>query len=92
MANVVATHIEATGTLVSGRRNLRGYQVIGGGTAGDVIFRDGGASGTIRLQFNVGTGIQPVQLAIPADGILFVTDIHITLPTSTKATVFTEAV
>ena len=92
MANVVATHIEATGTLVSGRRNMRGYQVIGGGTAGDVIFRDGGASGTIRLQFNIGSGTQPIGLSIPDDGILFVTDIHITLPASAKATVYTQAV
>jgi hypothetical protein len=92
MANVVANHVDATGTIVSGRRNLLGYQVIGGGTAGDIIFRDGGASGTVRLQFNISTGIQPVQLTLPADGILFVTDIHVTLPTSAKATVFTEAV
>ena len=92
MANVVATHTEATGTLISRRCNLRGYQVIGGGTAGDIVFRDGGASGTIRLQFNISTGIQPVQLAIPSDGILFITDVHITLPTSAKATIFTEAV
>ena len=92
MANVVANHIEATGTLVSGRRNMRGYQAIGGGTAGDIIFRDGGASGAIKIQFNIGTGSQPIGLTLPADGILFVTDIHITLPTSAKVTVFTEAV
>lgn len=92
MANVVATHTEATGTLISRRCNLRGYQVIGGGTAGDVIFRDGGASGTIRLQFNIGGGTQPIGLSIPDDGILFITDVHITLPTSAKATVYTQAV
>lgn len=92
MANVVANHTDTTGTVVSGRRNLRGYQVIGGGTAGDVVFRDGGASGAIRLQFNISTGVQPVQLALPDDGILFITDIHVTLPTSAKATVFTEVV
>lgn len=92
MANVVANHVDATGTIASGRRNLLGYQVVGGGTAGDVIFRDGGASGTIRLQFNIGGGTQPIGLSIPADGVLFITDIHVTLPTSAKATVFTEAV
>lgn len=92
MSNVVANHTDTTGTLVSGRRNLLGYQIIGGGTAGDVVFRDGGGSGTIKLQFNISTGIQPVQLTLPLDGILFVTDIHITLPATAKATVFTEAV
>jgi hypothetical protein len=92
MSNVVSNHTEATGTLVSGRRNLLGYQAIGGGTAGDIIFRDGGASGAIKLQFNIGTGSQPIGLTLPADGILFVTDIHMTLPTGAKITTYTEAV
>lgn len=91
MSNVVAAHTETTGTVVSGRRNLRGYQTVGG-TAGDVIYRDGGASGTIRLQYNIGPGTQPIGLTLPDEGILFVTDIHVTLPASAKTTVFTEAV
>ena len=51
--DVKAVHAEATGILVSGRNRLKGYQCLSGGTAGDIIFRDGGASGTVRLQFNV---------------------------------------
>ncbi len=92
MSNVTAVHIEATGTVATGRRQLRGYHTISGGTAGDVIFRDGGSSGTVRLQFNIGTGTQPIVMSIPDDGILFTTDIHVTLPTSAKTTVFIEAV
>jgi hypothetical protein len=86
--DVQAAHTEATGTIVSGRNRLKGYQCISGGTAGDIIFRDGGASGAIRLQFNIGTGTQPIGLLIPGEGILFGTNIHVTLPTSAKATVF----
>jgi len=86
--DVKAAHVEATGTVVSGRNRLKAYHCISGGTAGDVIYRDGGASGTIRLQFNIGTGTQPVSLPIPGEGILFNTDIHVTLPTSAKITTF----
>jgi len=86
--DVKATHVEATGTVVSGRNRLKAYHCISGGTAGDVIFRDGGASGTVRLQFNVGTGTQPITLGVPGEGILFTTDIHVTLPTSAKITTF----
>jgi hypothetical protein len=86
--DVKAVHTEATGTMVSGRNRLKGYQCLSGGTAGDIIFRDGGAAGTVRLQFNIGTGAQPVGLPIPGEGILFTTDIHVTLPTSAKVTVF----
>ena len=78
--DVKAAHIEATGTVVSGRNRLKAYHCISGGTAGDIIFRDGGASGTVRLQFNIGTGTQPITLSIPGEGILFTTDIHVTLP------------
>jgi hypothetical protein len=90
--DVKAAHIEDTGTMVSGRNRLKAYHCISGGTAGDVIFRDGGASGTIRLQFNIGTGTQPVVLHIPGEGILFDTSIHVTLPGTApnvaKVTVF----
>ncbi len=86
--DVKAVHVEATGTIVSGRTRVKGYQCISGGTAGDVIFRDGGASGVIRLQFNIGTGTQPIGLAIPGEGILFETSVHLTLPATAKATTF----
>ena len=86
--DVKSAHVEATGTVVSERTRLKAYHCISGGTAGDVIFRDGGASSTIRLQFNIGTGTQPVSLLIPGEGILFNTNIHVTLPTSAKITVF----
>jgi hypothetical protein len=86
--DVKAAHIEATGTIVSERTRLKAYQCISGGTAGDIIFRDGGSGGTIRLQFNIGTGSQPISLLMPGEGILFTTDIHVTLPASAKTTVF----
>ena len=86
--DVKSVHTEATATLVSGRVRVKGYQCISGGTAGDIIYRDGGASGVIKLQFNIGTGTQPIGLTIPGEGILFETSVHITIPTSAKVTTF----
>jgi hypothetical protein len=87
--DVKASHVEATGTMVSYRTRVKGYQFLGGGTAGDIILRDGGASGTIRLQFNISaTPLNPLSFTIPGEGILFYTDVHVTLPTSAKITVF----
>jgi hypothetical protein len=87
--DVLAVHVEATGTLVSGRVRVKGYQCLSGGTAGDIIFRDGGASGTIRLQFNVPANTNnPFANLIPGEGILFTTNVHVTLPTAAKVTVF----
>ena len=87
--DVKASHVEATGTMVSGRVRVKGYQCLSGGTAGDIIFRDGGASGTVRLQFNIPNNTNnPFSNLIPGEGILFTTDVHVTLPTAAKVTVF----
>ena len=87
--DVLSSHVEATGTMVSGRIRVKGYQCLSGGTAGDIIFRDGGASGTVRLQFNIPNNTNnPFANLIPGEGILFTTDVHVTLPTAAKITVF----
>lgn len=87
--DVKSAHVEATGTMVSGRTRIKGYQCLSGGTAGDIIFRDGGATGTIRLQFNIPANTNnPFSNLIPGEGILFMTDVHVTLPTAAKVTVF----
>jgi len=87
--DVLATHVEATGTMVTGRVRVKGYQCLSGGTAGDIVLRDGGSGGTIRLQFNVPANTNnPFANIIPGEGILFYTDVHVTLPTGAKITVF----
>jgi hypothetical protein len=87
--DVKASHVEATGTMVTGRTRVKGYQCLSGGTAGDIIFRDGGATGTIRLQFNIPANTNnPFANLIPGEGILFDTSVHVTLPTAAKVTVF----
>ena len=87
--DVKANHLEATGTVVSSRTRIKGYQFLSGGTAGDIVFRDGGASGTIRLQFNIAAApTNALSTLIPGEGILFNTDVHITLPATAKITVF----
>ena len=87
--DVKSSHVEATGTMVTGRVRVKGYQCLSGGTAGDIVFRDGGSSGAILLEFNIPANTNnPFANLIPGEGILFTTDVHVTLPTSAKVTVF----
>lgn len=86
--DVKAVHTEATATLISIRSRIKGYHVISGGTAGDVIFRDGTASGPVVLQFNIGTGTQPIVMLIPGEGILCQNGIHVTVPATAKVTTY----
>jgi hypothetical protein len=87
--DVLSSHVEATGTMVTGRVRVKGYQCLSGGAAGDIILRDGGSGGTIRLQFNIPANTNnPFANLIPGEGIVFYTDVHVTLPTGAKITVF----
>jgi hypothetical protein len=87
--DVLSAHIEGTGTMYSGRTRVRGYQCLSGGTAGDIEFRDGGANGPILFQFNVPANTNnPFGNIIPGQGVLFKTDVHVTVPSGTKITVF----
>jgi hypothetical protein len=86
--DVLAAHRDSTGTLVSGRNRVKGLIVTPGGTAGDIVLRDGGSGGTTRLQFNLSTNQSAFSFTVPGEGVLFLTDIHVTLPTSSKLTVF----
>jgi hypothetical protein len=89
LANVFSAHRDATGTIYAGATNLAGYQALSGGTAGEIIFRDGGASGTVLLRFNIPANTNnPFANLIPGTGIRFLTDIHVTLPTNASVTIF----
>jgi hypothetical protein len=89
LTNVFSAHRDATGTIYAGATNLAGYQALAGGVAGEIIFRDGGASGTVLLRFNVPANTNnPFANLIPGTGIRFSTDIHVTLPTNASITIF----
>jgi len=89
LTNVFSAHRDATGTIYSGAANLAGYQALAGGTAGEIVFRDGGSGGTIRLKINIPANTNnPFSNLIPGNGIRFTSDIHVTLPTSASITIF----
>jgi hypothetical protein len=88
LTNVFSAHADVTGTLYSGATNLAGYQLASGGTAGEIIFRDGGASGTVRLRVNITVNAAVISTLIPGNGIRFNTNIHVTLPANAVVTIF----
>jgi hypothetical protein len=82
LTDVSAAYLTGTNTAYSGKTRVRGAFVTGTGTA---IFRDGGGSGTTKLTINA-AGTAPV--VIPANGIKFETDVHVTISGLTAITVF----
>lgn len=89
LTNVFSAHADATGTIYAGPTNLAGYQALAGSVAGEVVFRDGGSGGTVRLRINIPANQNnPFANLIPGNGIRFNTNIHVTLPTGAAATIF----
>jgi hypothetical protein len=89
LTNVFSAHADATGTIYAGATNLAGYQIAPGGTAGEIIFRDGGSGGTLLLKINIPVApLTPISTLIPGNGIRFNTNIHVTLPASASVTIF----
>jgi hypothetical protein len=89
LTNVFSAHKDATGTIYAGATNLAGFQMLSGGTAGEIVFRDGGSGGTVLMRLNIPANTNnPVSMLIPGNGIRFNTDIHVTLPTSAAVTIF----
>ena len=88
LTNVFAVHEDATGTMYAGATNLAGYQLASGGVAGEIVFRDGGSGGTVRLRVNITVNTAVIATLIPGNGIRFYNDIHVTLPAGAAVTIF----
>ena len=88
LTNVFSEHADATGTIYSGATNLGCYQIKPGGTAGEIVLRDGGSGGTVLLTLNITTNTAVIATLLPGNGIRFNTDIHVTLPASAAITIF----
>jgi hypothetical protein len=86
-----AHYTGVTSTIYNGPTRLKGLLFLGDGTPGDVQFRDGGATGPIRLQFNIpANSNNVVDIVVPGEGIKFNTSIYVVLPSAggTSVTIF----
>ena len=85
--DVKAASVAASGTAYGDRTRVRGALVEPGTGIGSVIFKDGGASGTTVMTINTIANGEPFSVVIPAEGIVFSTDLYVAL-TNAKVTVF----
>ena len=72
-----------------GRTRVKAVYMIPSGTAGSVIFKDGGSGGTVVMTLNtVASATQPTDLLFAGEGILFSSNVHGTVTNVTSATIF----
>tara|TARA_R100001440_G_scaffold1314_4_gene4343 strand:+ start:5986 stop:6264 length:279 start_codon:yes stop_codon:yes gene_type:complete len=78
----------ADGTVFASRARVRQIQVKTAGSGSpQVILKDGGASGTTKLDVSFGTS-NTFSVNIPDQGILFDTDVYLDLTAVSSVTVF----
>lgn len=84
MGDVKAKKIAATGALVVGPARIKAISYVP--AAGNITVRDGGAGGSVVLDFDTNTVNGYIE--IPCNGIRCEGDPHVTLTTVTSATIF----
>lgn len=85
--NVLAISLAASGTASNQRTRVRGLVIEQNTLAGSVVLKDGGSSGTTMFTINTVANGAPFNVLIPAEGVLFSTDVYVAL-TNAKVTVF----
>ncbi len=85
--DIRAASLAASGTAFDQRTRVRGALIEPGSSAGSVVFKDGGSSGTTIMTINTSANGETFSMVVPADGILFETDVYVAL-TNAKVTVF----
>ncbi len=87
--DVSAASVSTSSTAVAARTRVRGLLVSPGSANGSVVLKDGGSSGTTLLTISAVANGEPFNVIIPANGVLFETDVYATLSgTGTAAVVF----
>lgn len=81
--DVMAGSIAATGTIYATRTRVRGLLVSPTASAGSIVLRDGGGSGTTIMTIPTAASGQPFNVIIPANGIVFEIDVHATVSNAT---------
>ena len=85
--DISAVSLAASGTAYGSRTRVRGAVIEPGTGAGSAVFKDGGSGGTTLFTINTVAGGEPFSVVIPANGILFQTDVYVAL-SNAQITVF----
>jgi len=94
--DVLASAVRTTDGLLAdqagntlGRNRVKAIYIIPDTGAGSVVFRDGGASGSVKLTVNtLAASSTPDYILIPDQGLLFQTDIYVDLTSVVSVMVF----
>jgi len=86
--DVKASAITASGSVYAQRTRVKAITVTTSGTAGSVVLKDGGSSGTALITLNTPAVAEMFNILIPGEGVLFSSDVYGALTNVSSITVF----
>lgn len=89
--DVKSAHLNASGSVFAGRTRVKGFSICAtASTAGTLLLKDGGSSGTTLLEVDIPSNSNPNSFytLIPGEGILFSTNVYASLTGIASVTVY----
>jgi hypothetical protein len=86
--DVLSATATADGTLVAGPARIKGILLTTTSSAGSVVLKDGGASGTTRMTLNTPAVAEMFNALLPGEGIRFTSDVYVDVTNVSSVTVF----
>ncbi len=86
--DVLSSTRTTDGTLVAGPARIKGILMTTTSTAGSIVLKDGGASGTARITLNTPAVAEMFNALLPAEGVRFYTDVYLDTTDVASVTVF----
>ena len=90
-ADVKSVHLNASGSAVSYATRVKGFSICAtASTAGTLLLKDGGSSGTTLLEIDIPSNSNPnsFYVLVPGEGVRCYTSIYATLTNIASVTVF----
>ena len=81
--DVLAGDISVTGSVYAARTRVRGLLVSPTSSAGSIVLKDGGSSGTTIMTIPTAANGEPFSVIIPANGVLFQSSVYATVSNAT---------
>ena len=89
--DVKSTHLNVSGTVFAQPARIKGFSICAtASAAGTLLLKDGGSSGTTRIEIDIPSNSNPnsFYVLVPGEGVRCYTDIYATLTNIASVTVF----
>ncbi len=86
--DVLSATATADGTMVAGPARVKGILQTTTTSAGSVVLKDGGASGTTLVTLNTPAVAEMFNALLPGEGIRFRTNVYVDVTNVSRVTVF----